>query len=70
MTLAWQDDALCAEVATDMFFPEQHNDQGRNARSVCAECPVREQCLELGMQYDFGIFGGLTPKQRKRARAA
>lgn len=42
------------------------------AKAVCAECPVREMCLEDAMDREgglrpsnrYGIFGGLTPKER------
>ena len=65
--LEWQDDAACAQVATDMFFPEVGG-SNRDAQSICAGCPVRAQCLELGLDEDFGIWGGLSTLQRKRMR--
>lgn len=47
------------------------------AKEVCAGCPVREACLEfqlqmeapvdadvLGVQYRYGMFGGLSPRER------
>lgn len=39
---------------------------------MCAECPVREECLILGLLIDdqygdrFGIFGGLTAAEREQ----
>lgn len=66
----WQDDALCAEVATDLFFPEGAgvSTEGRGAKSICAACPVIAECLELGMTIPHGIFGGKSPLQRQRMR--
>ena len=67
--LKWQDYALCAEVGPDLFLPEDGASAGP-AKSICAECPVIAQCLELGMKVSDGIFGGLTPKERRRLRKA
>lgn len=38
-----------------------------SALSVCKNCPVKEDCLELGMrgpQLHFGIYGGTMPGER------
>lgn len=42
------------------------------AREFCERCPVRDACLELAMDAErlrptarFGVFGGLTPVQRR-----
>lgn len=63
--LAWQTDALCAQVATEMFFVEKGG-SSRNARRVCAGCTVVADCLAYAQRerIQFGIFGGLTPRQR------
>lgn len=65
--LEWQDDALCAEVGMDMFFPEVGG-SNRDAQRICAECPVRVQCLAYGMGEEHGIWGGLSALQRRRLR--
>lgn len=41
------------------------------ALALCGECPVRAECLEYVMSWEtggakFGIWGGLTPKERGR----
>jgi WhiB family redox-sensing transcriptional regulator len=62
----WQDDAACKGL-TDLFFP----DPGVNcdhAKAICAMCPVRVECAEAGATEDFGIWGGLSPKQRRPVR--
>jgi len=66
--VSWEDDALCAEVATDMFFPDKAGGNAANARTICRVCPVAAQCLELGMQFDSGIFGGKSPEERRQLR--
>jgi WhiB family redox-sensing transcriptional regulator len=39
-------------------------------KKICSECPVKNLCLEyaLEQQEEFGIFGGLTPGERRRLR--
>jgi hypothetical protein len=38
------------------------------ARSICSECPIKERCLDYAMEHRirFGMFGGLTPIERRR----
>lgn len=38
----------------------------KRAKTICAGCPVQADCLVAGMSEDYGIWGGLSPKQRKR----
>ena len=69
--MIWQDSAACAEVDGDIFFPEDVG--GVSTRSVvkiCESCPVKDECLELALrnQHEYGIWGGLTPVQRKKLR--
>ncbi|GGH62856.1 hypothetical protein GCM10007359_13520 [Rothia aerolata] len=67
--LAWQADALCAQTDPEAFFPEKGGST-RDAKRVCSECPVREACLEYAMDNDerFGIWGGLSERERRRLR--
>lgn len=37
------------------------------AKVVCAGCPVQRLCLEDGLDEDWGIWGGYTPPERRRA---
>lgn len=67
----WQDDALCAQVAGDMFFPEQGG-SAASAMAICAACPVRAQCLQFALDNHIteGIFGGMPPIKRRKYRQA
>lgn len=67
--LAWQADALCAQTDPEAFFPEKGGST-RDAKRVCAECPVSEACLEYALAKDerFGIWGGLSERERRRLR--
>lgn len=68
--MSWLDGALCAEVGGDLFFPEepvsQHNYAA--ARRICGACPVRVQCLQFALDEHIGegMFGGLTPHERRK----
>lgn len=63
---AWTGDALCAQVATEMFFPEKGGST-KDAKRICGDCPVREACLEYALENGerFGIWGGLSERERR-----
>jgi WhiB family redox-sensing transcriptional regulator len=65
----WRLDALCAETDPEAFFPEKGGST-RDAKRVCTGCPVRAQCLEFALANDerFGIWGGLSERERRRVR--
>jgi WhiB family redox-sensing transcriptional regulator len=68
---SWRQGALCAETDPEAFFPEKGGST-REAKRVCVGCPVRLQCLEyaLGNDERFGIWGGLSERERRRLRLA
>lgn len=63
----WQDSALCAQTDPDIFFPEKGGST-TPATSVCAQCPVRAECLEYAISHDIrhGIWGGMSDNDRRR----
>ena len=65
----WQEEANCLGVDPDLFFPER-GASTREAKEVCRGCVVREQCLEFALQNGekFGIWGGLSERERRRIR--
>ncbi|MFP3578616.1 MULTISPECIES: WhiB family transcriptional regulator [unclassified Arthrobacter] len=67
--LGWQTDALCAQTDPEAFFPEKGGST-RDAKKVCGACNVRSQCLEYALTNDerFGIWGGLSERERRRLR--
>jgi WhiB family redox-sensing transcriptional regulator len=72
----WREAAACRTVSVETFYPPAEQD-GREAKVVCFRCPVRETCLEFAIANGerFGVWGGLTPQERrwlvaKRRRAA
>jgi WhiB family transcriptional regulator, redox-sensing transcriptional regulator len=66
----WMDRALCAETDPEAFFPEKGGST-REAKQVCRSCDVRAECLEYALANDerFGIWGGLSERERRRVRA-
>jgi WhiB family transcriptional regulator, redox-sensing transcriptional regulator len=67
--LAWQADALCAQTDPEAFFPEKGGST-RDAKRICAQCNVKSECLEYALKNDerFGIWGGLSERERRRLR--
>ncbi len=67
--LAWQADALCAQTDPESFFPEKGGST-RDAKKICTSCEVRSECLEYALANDerFGIWGGLSERERRKLR--
>ena len=68
-TRGWQDEANCLGVDPDLFFPER-GASTREAKEVCRGCVVRLDCLEFALVNGekFGIWGGLSERERRRLR--
>jgi WhiB family redox-sensing transcriptional regulator len=66
---SWQERALCAETDPEAFFPEKGGST-REAKRVCMSCEVRVQCLDYALENDerFGIWGGLSERERRRVK--
>ena len=69
--LSWQDRALCAQTDPEAFFPEKGGST-REAKRVCGGCEVRSECLDYALSNDerFGIWGGLSERERRRLKKA
>ena len=69
MKPSWQERALCAQTDPEAFFPEKGGST-REAKRVCMSCEVRAQCLEYALAHDerFGIWGGLSERERRRLK--
>ena len=67
--LGWQERALCAQTDPESFFPEKGGST-REAKKVCHTCEVRAECLDYALANDerFGIWGGLSERERRRIR--
>jgi hypothetical protein len=60
--------ALCGQTDPEIFFPNT-GDQGaaKKAKEICRQCEVQKDCLAwaLANEEEFGVWGGLTPKERR-----
>ena len=70
----WFDKALCKGTSTALFFHDDRREpeQTKAAKDVCKVCPVCKECLKYAMEapMEFGIWGGLTPRERWRLERA
>lgn len=64
----WRDEAACLGLEQELFFPvNNEGHQVLSAKAACAGCPVQQPCLDWALRNgaDFGIWGGLTPQERR-----
>ena len=71
--IGWHKYARCAEpdVDPEIFYVER-GQSTKEARAVCAGCPVRAECLAFAMDdadaRAWGIWGGSSPRERRAMR--
>lgn len=63
----WQLSANCIGEDPKVFFPTQ-GEPTDEAKTICAGCTVRDECLEFGLYEQHGIWGGLGNRARQRIR--
>jgi WhiB family transcriptional regulator, redox-sensing transcriptional regulator len=63
--MSWEERARCGEYDPEIFFDPTARAE-RRAKSICAQCPVRLDCLAyaLSVRAEFGVWGGLNGKER------
>jgi WhiB family transcriptional regulator, redox-sensing transcriptional regulator len=67
----WQEAAACSDADTELFFPVGKGmlaaAEARQAKQICARCPVQPQCLRyaLATGQEFGIWGGYDEDERR-----
>lgn len=73
MSTDWMADAACSSSDPEQWFPEKgHLPKSHPAMRICAECPVRIECLEYAVTDPSrldGIWGGLSVNQRRQIRS-
>lgn len=76
----WQyEDPLCAQVGGNLFFSEDRDEPGvvaspevnyDGARRVCKNCQHLVECALWGLDNEeFGLWGGLSPVDRKNIKS-
>lgn len=75
----WREDAACLPFPAILFFgvddnesPIERRAREDQAKSICANCSVRSDCLDFAIsaREPYGIWGGLTELERKAAASA
>ncbi len=66
---SWMDEAACKGMGTELFFPAC-GEPTRKGKSICAKCPVREQCRQEALSDPTirGIWGGTSEEERRMER--
>jgi WhiB family transcriptional regulator, redox-sensing transcriptional regulator len=71
----WHLNAACRGPESVLFFAptlperrEERETREHEAKSICARCTVREDCLEFALRVrePHGIWGGLTEAERRQ----
>lgn len=66
----WRKQAACEGYPTDWWFEDPTSEEGKRAIEICEGCPVKDECHEWAMEHeDWGIWGGIGQKERKRLRS-
>lgn len=70
----WQVKAACRGPQSEVFFPPPQFERKADrlerearAKQICAECSVRNECLEYSLEISepHGIWGGLNESERR-----
>lgn len=63
----WVQQAACGGAPVDIWFPDDPH-QATEAKTACAACPVRNECLDYALdnRIQHGIWGGLTHEERRK----
>lgn len=64
---------VCAQTDPETFFPGKGMPfVAQAAKRICSTCPVQAECLGYALEYrePYGIWGGLTAKERQHLRAS
>lgn len=73
----WERKPGCATADPRVFFPEdldgnpvEDGPEGDTARRICAQCPLRDQCLRWALSAGMpaGIWGGHSTRERDDIR--
>lgn len=64
----WHQRGAC-KGETESFFSYE-DEIVAQARAICENCPVREECLQMALAEPnlYGVWGGTTQAERRRLR--
>lgn len=62
------EEAACRGLDPELFYAEGGAAVAK-AKALCADCPVRQRCLEWAVRREeFGVWGGTTARERAALR--
>jgi WhiB family redox-sensing transcriptional regulator len=70
----WRTHGACLTADPELFFPISSTGpalaQLEQAKSICAGCQVRQQCLDFALStlQTHGVWGGTSPEERQSMR--
>lgn len=69
--MSWRADAACLGMP-ELFFAEAVGQGYGRGRRVCAGCRVLVECRGYALRVlpEYGLWGGLSPDERRQAVAA
>ncbi len=66
----WQEQGACLDHNPELFYPERESGKMSSlpAKRICADCPVRIECLNTALRRheQYGVWGGLSERERRR----
>lgn len=65
----WRLSGSCASTGNPDLWYSDNRREIRQAQLICWGCPVLKECLIFAFENKetFGVWGGMTAKERKRA---
>ncbi len=63
----WMQRGRCAQEPPSTFFPSDGVGV-EVARRICADCAVKDRCLEYALEHriEHGVWGGCSERERRR----
>lgn len=71
-TLSWAYRGLCFEMGNTLFFRGEegsNKEVGGSVKELCERCPVKLECLEHALRFEYyGFWGGTSARERRTIR--
>ena len=70
--MEWRHRAACRDEDPELFFPDKESELlkfwEKQAKAVCRRCDVSNDCLVWALRtgQHFGVWGGMTEKERRK----
>lgn len=66
---AWMSGGACRGLELEVFFvDDEAAEPSASVFAICDHCPVKARCLDWALtnRVSHGVWGGTTPKQRRK----